>query len=177
MRDCKDNKKGLGKSWLHIEFRMYSEQIQRYFGISRREQVKAKIFEEFVQYQQRSTDKILALLWVGFMKGIGKRYNPCSISCNSLLRAIFLIFSWLWVGDVRFNKVLTLFTDSIVESLHEKILFKRTERAKIKSEVFKFLEGIYYDGVLGLEKIPLARSLPWSTMSTSINIRRKNLAR
>jgi hypothetical protein len=147
MRDCKDQKKGLGKSWLYIEFRINSEGIKRYFGHSRREQVKAKIFEEFVHYQGRWTNKILALLWVDTMKGVRKRYNNlCSVSCNSLLRSIFLFFSWLCTGDVKLIKVLTLFTDLIIESLPEKILFKRTERTKIKSEVFKLLEGIYYDG-------------------------------
>jgi hypothetical protein len=152
MRDCKGQKEELGKSWLYIEFRINSEQVKRYFGHSRGKQVKVKIFEEFVQYQGQWTNKILDLLWVDTMKEVRKRYNLCSVSCNSLLRSIFLFFSWLCAGDVKFINVLTLFTNLIIESLPEEILFQRTERAKIKSEVFKFLEGIYYDRVLGLKK-------------------------
>jgi hypothetical protein len=175
MRNCKGQKKELGKSWLYIEFRINSEQVKRYFGHSRGKQVKVKIFEEFVQYQGQWTNKILDLLWVDTMKEVRKRYNLCSVSCNSLLRSIFLFFSWLCTGDVKFIKVLTLFTDLIIESLPEKILFKGTERAKIKSEVFKFLEGIYYDRVLGLEKSLLPDLSQWSTVSTSINIRREKI--
>jgi hypothetical protein len=88
---------------------------------------------------------------------------------------LMLFFSWHRARIVKLNKIQTLFTHSIVQSLPEKILFKRSERARIESEVFKFLEGIYYDGILRLEKYLLARSLPWSTVSTSVNMRHEKI--
>jgi hypothetical protein len=143
VQDCKGQEKVFGISRLYVGFRMYYEQVKRYFDLSRSEQVKAKIFEEeFVQYQERLTNKILALLWVDAMTGIRKRYNACSVSCSFLSRSIFLFFNWLSARVVKLNKILTLFTNSIVESLPEKILSKRTEGARIKPEVVKFVEGI-----------------------------------
>jgi hypothetical protein len=178
VRNCKGQKMVFGISRLYVEYRIYYEQAKRYFDLSRREQVKAKIFEEFVRYQERLTNKILALQWVDTMTAIRKRYNPCSVSCSSLSRSIFLFFSWHHARIVKLNKILTFFTHSIVQSLPEKIHFKRKEGARIKPEVVKFLEEIYYHCFLRLEKSLLPQSLPWSTVSTSINIRNeKNLAR
>lgn len=99
------------------------------------------------------------------MTAIRKRYKPLFSLCIFSFKINLPFFSWLHPRVVKLNYILTLFTDSIIESLPEKILLKRIEGARIESEVFEFVEWIYYDGALRLEKPTLARSLPWSTVS------------
>jgi hypothetical protein len=178
VRDCKSQENVFGVLRLYAGFRMYYEQVKRYFDLSRSEQIKAKIFEEeFVQYLERSTNKILALLWINYaMTGIRKRYDPYSVPYSSFSKSIFLLFGWLHARKVSIRKILILFTDSILGLLPENTLLKRTQKTRIEPKAFKFLQGIYYEDVLRLESF-LDRSLPWSGVSTSINARHeKNLA-
>jgi len=64
---------------------------------------------------------------------------------------------------MKFYKVLTLLPDSLVESLPEKILFKRNQKPKIEPKVVKFLQEIYREDVIRLESF-LGRPLPWHTV-------------
>ena len=76
---------------------------------------------------------------------------------------IFAFFRWLRARNIKFYKLLVLLPDSVVESLPEKILFKRTHKPKIDPKALEFLQEIYHDDVLRLESL-LGRSLPWPTV-------------
>jgi hypothetical protein len=167
MRDYKSQEKLYGKSQLYVELGMYYEQVKRYFDIFGREQVKVIIFEEFVQHPQQSINDVLAFLGVNYkVTAIREQYNPYSVPRGPLSRSVFAFFRWLRARNIKFYKILILLPDSIVESLPEKVLFKRIEKPKIEPEAFKFLQEIYHDDVLKLESL-LGRSLPWSTVTSS----------
>src|ERR687891_758843 len=164
MRDYKIQEKLYGKSQLYVEMGMYYEQVKRYFDTFGRKQVKVIIFEEFIQHIEQSINEILAFLGVNYIvRAIREQYNPYSLPRSPLSRLVFALFRWLRARNIKFYKILALLPDSVVESLPEKILFKRTQKPKIDPKAVKFLQEIYYDGVLRLESL-LGRSLPWQTV-------------
>jgi hypothetical protein len=69
---------------------------------------------------------------------------------------------------MKFYKILTLLPDFLVESLPEKIFFKRKQKPKIEPKAVKFLQEIYRDDVIKLESL-LGRSLPWHTVLATNN--------
>jgi hypothetical protein len=173
MRDYKSQEKLYGRSQLYVEMGMYYEQVKRYFDIFGREQVKVIIFEEFVQHSEQSINEVLAFLGVNYkLTAIREQFNPYSVPRSPLSRSVFAFFRWLRARNIKFYKILILLPDSIVESLPEKILFKRIQKPKIEPEAFKFLQEIFHDDVLKLESL-LGRSLPWPTVSSSSNTIKK----
>jgi hypothetical protein len=161
MRDYQCEEKLYGRSQLYIEFGMYYQQVKRYFDIFGREQVKVLVFEEFVQHPAQSVNDVLAFLGVNYtVSEVREQYNAYSVPRSPLSRSIFALFRWLRARNIKFYKILILLPDSIIESLPEKILFKRAQKPKIESRAFKFLQEIYHDDVLKLESL-LGRSLPW----------------
>jgi Sulfotransferase family len=164
IRDYNSQEKLCGRSQLYVEYGMYYEQVKRYFDIFGREQVKVIIFEEFVQHPVQTINEVLAFLGVNYtVTAIREQYNPYSVPRSHLSRSVFAFFRWLRARNIKFYKILILLPDSIVESLPEKILFKRTQKPKIEPEAFKFLQEMYHDDVLRLESL-LGRSLPWPTV-------------
>jgi hypothetical protein len=164
MRDNKNQEKLFGRSQLYVEFGMYYEQVKRYFEIFGKEQVKVIIFEEFVQHPEESVNEVLAFLGVNYeMMTIREQYNPFSVPRSPLAVWIFAFFRWLHARNIKFYKILTLLPDSLVESLPEKLLFKREQKPKIDSKAVKFLQEIYRDDVTRLQSL-LGRSLPWYTV-------------
>jgi hypothetical protein len=161
MRDYKSQEKLYGKSQLYVEFGMYYEQVKRYFDTFGREQVKVIIFEEFVQHPAQTVNEVLAFLGVNYsVTEVKEQYNPYSVPRSPLSNLIFALFRWLRARDIKFYKMLVLLPDSVVESLPEKILFKRTHKPKIEPKASKFLQEIYREDILKLESL-LGRSLPW----------------
>ena len=164
MRDYKNQEKLFGRSQLYVEFGMYYQQVKRYFDIFGREQVKVIIFEEFIQHVEQTINEILAFLGVNYTVGtIREQYNPYSVPRSPIAVWIFAFFRWLRRKNIKFYKILTLLPDSVVESLPEKILFKRKQKPKIEPKAIKFLQEIYRDDVIRLESL-LGRSLPWHTV-------------
>jgi hypothetical protein len=174
IRDYKSQEEKLyGRSQLYVELGMYYEQVKGYFDIFGREQVKVIIFEEFVQHPQQSINEVLAFLGVNYkVTAIKEQYNPYSVPRSHLSRLVYAFFRWLRDRNIKVYKIVNLFPDSIVESLPEKVLFKRIQKPKIESEAFKFLQEIFHDDVLKLESL-LGRSLPWPTVSSSSNTIKK----
>jgi hypothetical protein len=161
MRDYKSQEKLYGRSQLYVEFGMYYEQVKRYFDTFGREQIKVIIFEEFVQHPAQTVNEVLAFLGVNYsVTEVKEQYNPYSVPRSHLSNWIFALFRWLRARDIKFYKMLVLLPDSVVESLPEKILFKRTHKPKIEPKAFKFLQEIYRDDLIKLESL-LGRSLPW----------------
>jgi hypothetical protein len=133
MRDYKSQEKVFGRSQLYVEFGMYYEQVKRYFDIFGREQVKVVIFEEFVQHPEQSVNEILAFLGVNHtVTGIREQYNPYSVPRSPLSVWIFGLFRSLRARNMKFYKILTLLPDFLVESLPEKIFFKRKQKPRIE---------------------------------------------
>jgi Sulfotransferase family len=164
IRDYKSQEKLFGRSQLYVEFGMYYEQVKRYFEIFGKEQVKVIIFEEFVQHPEESVNEVLTFLGVNYeMTTIREQYNPFSVPRSPLAVWIFAFFRWLHARNIKFYKILTLLPDSLVESLPEKLLFKREQKPKIDSKAVKFLQEIYRDDVTRLQSL-LGRSLPWYTV-------------
>ena len=164
MRDYKSQEKLFGRSQLYVEFGMYYEQVKRYFDIFGREQVKVIIFEEFVQHPEQSVNEVLVFLGVNYaVTEIKEQYNPYSVPRSPLALWIFAFFRGLRARNMKFYKLLTLLPDSLIESLPEKMLFKRKEKPKIEPKAVKFLQDIYRDDVIKLESL-LGRSLPWHTV-------------
>lgn len=164
MRDYKSQEKLFGRSQLYVEFGMYYEQVKRYFDIFGKEQVKIMIFEEFVQHPEESVNEVLAFLGVNYtITEIKEQYNPYSVPRSPLALWIFGFFRWLHARNIKFYKILTLLPDSLVESLPEKILFKRKQKPTIEPKAVNFLQEIYRDDVIRLQSL-LDRSLPWSTV-------------
>jgi hypothetical protein len=164
MRDYKSQEKLFGRSQLYVEFGMYYEQVKRYFDIFGREQVKVIIFEEFVQHPGQSVNEVLAFLEVNYaVTEIREQYNPYSVPRSPLALWIFAFFRRLRARNMKFYKILTLLPDSLIESLPEKMLFKRKQKPKIEPKAVKFLQDIYRDDVIRLESL-LGRSLPWPTV-------------
>jgi hypothetical protein len=163
MRDYNSQEKLFGKSQLYVEFGMYYQQVKRYFDIFGKEQVKVIIFEELVQHPEQTVNEVLAFLGVNYtVTAIREQYNPYSVPRGPLAVWIFTFFRWLRSKNIKFYKILTLLPDSMVESLPEKILFKRKQKPKIQPKAVKFLQEIYHDEVIRLESL-LGRSLPWHT--------------
>src|SRR5919106_3104915 len=161
IRDYRSQEKLYGKSQLYVEFGMYYEQVKRYFNIFGREQVKVIIFEEFVQHPAQTVNEVLAFLGVNYsVTEVKEQYNPYSVPRSPLSNWIFAFFRWLRARNIKFYKILVLLPDSVVESLPEKILFKRTHKPKIDLKALEFLQEIYRDDILKLESL-LGRSLPW----------------
>jgi hypothetical protein len=75
----------------------------------------------------------------------------------------FAFFRWLRARNIKFYKILGLLPGSVVKSLPEKVLFKKTQKPKIDPKAVKFLQEIYHDDVLKLESL-LGRSLPWAAV-------------
>jgi hypothetical protein len=164
MQDYKSQEKLYGRTPLYVEFGMYYEQVKRYFDIFGREQVKVIIFEEFVQHQEQTVNEVLTFLGVNYtVTAIREQYNPYSVPRSPLSLWIFALFRWLRARNIKFYKILPLLPDSLVESLPEKILFKRKQKPKIEPKAVKFLQEIYRDDVIKLESL-LGRSLPWPTV-------------
>jgi hypothetical protein len=164
MQDYKSQEKLFGRSQLYVEFGMYYEQVKRYFDIFGREQVKVIIFEEFIQHPEQIVNEVLAFVGVNYkVTEIGEQYNPYSVPRSPLSVWIFSFFRWLRARNMKFYKILTLLPDLLVESLPEKILFKRKQKPKIEPKAVKFLQEIYRDDVIRLESL-LGRSLPWPTV-------------
>src|ERR687896_213050 len=173
MRDYKSQEKLYGRSQLYVEMGMYYEQVKRYFDIFGREQVKVIIFEEFVQHSEQSINEVLAFLGVNYkLTAIREQFNPYSVPRSPLSRSVFAFFRWLRARNIKFYKILILLPDSVVESLPEKVLFKRIQKPKIDPKAVKFLQEIFHDDVLKLESL-LGRSLPWPTVSSSSNTIKK----
>ena len=176
MRDYKNQEKLFGRSQLYVEFGMYYQQVKRYFDIFGREQVKVIIFEEFIQHVEQTINEILAFLGVNYTVGtISEQYNPYSVPRSPIAVWIFAFFRWFRRKNIKFYKILTLLPDSVVESLPEKILFKRKQKPKIEPKAVKFLQEIYHDEVIRLELL-LGRSLPWYTVLDYDNNKRRRLA-
>jgi hypothetical protein len=164
MRDYKSQEKLFGRSTMYVEFGMYYEQVKGYFDIFGREQVKVIIFEEFVQHPEQTVNEVLAFLGVNYtVTEIREQYNPYSVPRSPLALWIFALFRWLRARNIKFYKILNLLPDSLVESLPEKILFKRRQKPKIEPKAVKFLQEFYRDDVIRLESL-LGRSLPWPTV-------------
>lgn len=164
MRDYKSQEKLFGRAQLYVEFGMYYEQVKRYFDIFGRERVKVIIFEEFVQHPEQSVNEVLTFLGVNYaVTEIREQYNPYSVPRSRLALWIFAFFRGLRARNMKFYKILTLLPDSLIESLPEKMLFKRKQKPKIEPKAVKFLQDIYRDDVIRLESL-LGRSLPWRTV-------------
>jgi hypothetical protein len=164
MRDYKNQEKLFGRSQLYVEFGMYYEQVKRYFDTFGREQVKVIIFEEFVQHPAQTVNEVLAFLGVNYsVTEVKEQYNPYSVPRSRLSNWIFALFRWLRARNIKVYKILALLPDSVVESLPERILFKRTQKPKIEPNAFKFLQELYHDDLLKLGSL-LGRPLPWPTI-------------
>jgi hypothetical protein len=166
MRDYKRQEKLGGRStYEYVEFGMYYEQVKRYFDIFGREQVKVIIFEEFVQHLEQTVNEVLAFLGVKYtVRAITEQYHPYSVPRSPLALWIFTFLYRLPDRNVKLFKIVTtLLPRSLVESLPEKMLFKRKQKPKIEPKDIKFLQEIYHDDVIRLESL-LGRSLPWPTV-------------
>jgi hypothetical protein len=164
MRDYRSQEKLFGRAQLYVEFGMYYEQVKRYFDIFGREQVKVIIFEEFVQHPGQSVNEVLAFLGVNHaVIEISEQYNPYSVPRSPLALWIYAFFRGLRARNIKFYKILILLPDSLIESLPEKMLFKRRQKPKIEPKAVKFLQDIYRDDVIRLGSL-LGRSLPWHTV-------------
>jgi hypothetical protein len=173
MRDYKSQEKLFGRSQLYVEFGMYYEQVKRYFDIFGREQVKVIIFEEFIQHPEQTVNEVLDFLGVNYaITEIREQHNPYSVPRSPIALWIFAFFRKLRTKNIKFYKILALLPDSMVESIPEKILFKRKQKPKIEAKAVKFLQEIYCDDVIRLESL-LGRSLPWHTVSSSNNMTKK----
>jgi hypothetical protein len=164
MRDYKSQEKLFGRSQMYVEFGMYYEQVKRYFDIFGREQAKVIIFEEFVQRPVLTVNEVLAFLGVKYtVRAITEQYNAYSVPRSTLALWIFSFFRRLPTRNIKFFKIATLLPHSLIESLSEKVFFKRKQKPKIESKAVKFLQEIYHDDVIRLESL-LGRSLPWPTV-------------
>jgi hypothetical protein len=165
MRDYESRVKLHGRSRLYVELGMYYEQVKRYFDIFGREQVKVIIFEEFVQHTVQTVNEVLAFLGVNHtVRAITEQYHPYSVPRGPLAQWIFSFIYGLTSRNVRLFKIVTtLLPRSLIESLPEKMFFKRKQKPKIDPQSVKFLQEIYLDDVIRLESL-LGRSLPWHTV-------------
>jgi hypothetical protein len=165
MRDYKSQEKLFGRSSRYVEFGMYYEQVKRYFDIFGREQVKVIIFEEFAQHTVQTVNEVLAFLGVNHtVTEISEQYHPYSVPRGPLAQWIFSFIYGLTSRNVRLFKIVTtLLPRSLIESLPEKMFFKRKQKPKIDPQSVKFLQEIYRDDVIRLESL-LGRSLPWHTV-------------
>jgi hypothetical protein len=164
IRDYESRVKVEGRLKMYVEFGMYYEQVKRYFDIFGREQVKVIIFEEFVQHPVQTVNEVLAFLGVNYtVTEIREQYNAYSVPRGPLALWIFAFFRGLPARNINTYKIATLLPHSLIESLSDKMFFKRKQKPKIESKAVKFLQEIYHDDVIRLESL-LGRSLPWPTV-------------
>ena len=162
--DYKSEEKLFGRSNMYVEPGMYYEQVKRYFDIFGREQVKVIIFEEFVQHPVQTVNEVLAFLGVNYtVTAVKEQYNPYSVPRSSLALWIFGFFRQLRARNIKTYQIATLLPHSLIESLSDKMFFKRKQKPKIESKAVKFLQENYHDDVIRLESL-LGRSLPWHTV-------------
>jgi len=133
---------------------MYYQQVKKYFDIFGKENVKILIFEEFVKDSRKAVKEILEFLGVKreIAESVGKVHNPFTVPRGDIAKFVFR------------NKITRKFGRSISSSAREMIvnvLVKKGSKPPLLQEDRMFLEKIYCDDVVRLEKI-LGRSLPWT---------------
>jgi hypothetical protein len=170
MHNYKSQERVYDVSPLYVEFSMYYEQVKRYFDEFGRQQVKVIIYEEFIQHPEQTVNDVLAFLGVNYtVTAIRKQYNTNSVLRNPFSVWVFSFFRWLRARGIKTSKLTTLLPASLTWYIEEKLLFKKAQKPKIEPRAFKFLQEIYHDDVLRLESL-LGRSLPWTTLSSSSNM-------
>ena len=134
---------------------MYYQQVKRYLDTFGKENVKILIFEEFVNDSRKAVKEILEFLGVKseIAESVGKVHNPFTVP-----RGVIAKFA------LR-NKITSKFGRSIGSSAREMIvknvLVKKGNKPPLLQEDRMFLEKIYCDDVVRLEKF-LGHSLPWT---------------
>lgn len=166
-------RKELGLSHLYIGYGLYSQQVKRYLDIFGREQVKVIIFEEFVKSVIDTVRDILEFLGIAGIAAlpynIEEAYNVYSAP---RFRSIPILLNL--VARLR-NKTRRKENKTNYQKLHSgapvgkrtvlrKILSKRSIKPQVPHEARLFLENIYHDDIIRLQRI-LDRSLPWPTIS------------
>ena len=133
----------------------YTEPVQRYLDTFGADRIKILIFEEFIRDTREAVGEVLKFLGVAVKSppSGGKAHNAFALPRGRLTR--------LFTENVLLRRTgRALVSDRLRRAAREKILFKKTAKPPMPEETRKFLEGLYRDDVLKLEKI-LGRSLPW----------------
>jgi len=136
-----------------IEAGLYFEQVKRYEKIFGFEQIKIIIFEEFVANTRNSVKEVLKFLGVKSdpPKSVVEEQNIFTIPRGK-------IFTKIITNPVLRYMVRMAFPSS--DFTLRKIFTKKSPKPKILPEDRKFLEEIYREDVIKLQKL-IGRSLPW----------------
>ncbi len=138
-----------------IETGLYFEQVKRYEKIFGLDQIKIIIFEEFVADTWNSVKDVLRFLGVKNDPpgSINEVHNVFTLPRGKLATKII-------TNPALRNVVRIAFPRSSRKSLR-KIFTTKSPKPKMLPQDRKFLEDVYRNDVIKLEKF-LGRSLPWS---------------
>lgn len=134
---------------------MYSKQVERYLQNFSSGNVKILIFEEFIENTKTSVSEILKFLKIDsdLPKNINNKYNPQTKPKNELITKMLQ------------NKTLRRLTNKTLSRSAsiklKKQMYKETQKPLFPEEERNFLEEIFKEDVLSLEKI-IKRKVPWS---------------
>ena len=132
----------------------YSEEVNRYLKTFKKEKIKIFIFEEFMKDERKSLEEVLDFL--GVHTEIPESLNIVS---NTVDVSIGRFSQYL----IRNRVLRSIVRDLLPEEggvILRKIFSKETKKPTLSIEDRKFVEGIYQEDVIKLQKI-LERKLPW----------------
>jgi len=133
----------------------YCKQVVRYLNAFGAAKLKILIFEEFIQNTGEGVREVLLFLGLNeeLPTNIGDVFNA------------FASPRWSWArlvvaSNLARRTARVLIPAALRRRVKSQILQKRTGKPPMPEETRKFLEELYHEDVLRLEKI-LGRSLPW----------------
>jgi len=139
---------------LLLNFSLYSENVQRYFDVFGKNQVKIIIFEEFIRDPKRTMGEILKFLDLSqnLDDFKGEVYHPFSLARGPAAQFILKSFT----GKITNRMV----SPSTKKFLKEKFLIKKQSKPIMEQQDREFLTNFYRDDVKKLQTM-LGRKLPW----------------
>jgi len=139
----------------------YSEQVKRYLETFGPNQIKIIIFEEFIKEPKLKVKEILKFLDV-------KEEPPASVGTvfNQAIIPRSGLSSRILKNKMIKKTARRLFPPSIGEVVIKKILGKKETKPEMSEKDRKFLEQIYREDIIKLEKY-INRKLPWKFSNSS----------
>ena len=142
-----------------IDVEPYTENVQRYFKIFGKNQVKIIIYEEWILHPKETVKEILKFLKLdtSLDEFEPEVYNPFLIPRNSLIE--FFLNS-----NILKKVIANLTTYSIKKALLNKVFFKKDSKPEMFQDDRDFLKNFYKDDVEKL-KILLERNFQWKNFT------------
>ncbi|NRB59550.1 MAG: sulfotransferase [Winogradskyella sp.] len=139
---------GDGKVLLYKELGLYSRQVQSYFEIFGKENVKVMIYEEFFHDTDIGLSKILAFLDLpnNYTFNTETIHNTFSVPKNDFAKLLIRLKS-------KMSFLKGFFPNNSKVFINKTVLFKPSKKPKMNDEVRVYLQNIFKKDIEALEKV------------------------